>query len=171
MGGPDLPEEVDGSIPGTLTETALRLPPGLPFERWLEVGRTLRRISRSIQWWVGDWLAYGEDTYGEEAFAELERQDKTLANWAYTCRRIPPSRRRENLSYSHHAEVAPLSPEKQDLVLKRAERDCLSVRQVREEVRRIQEEEAEKEFGPARRAREIPCPYCGGTGRVLEEEE
>ncbi len=94
------------AIPGELTETSLTLPEGMESEEWVEVGMTLRRMAKSIQWWAGDWFAYGEDHFGELAFAELEASDKTLANWASTCRRLPASRRRESLSYSIQAEVA-----------------------------------------------------------------
>ena len=44
-------------------------------------------------------------------------------------------RRRYNLSFSLHAAVARLEPEKQDEVLDMAERDDMSVRQVRDVVR------------------------------------
>lgn len=159
------------TIPGSLTETSLELPTDLPYEHWVEVGETLRLISRSIQWYVGDWLAYGEDHYGEDAFSHLEQSDKTLANWASTCRHIEPSRRREEVSYSVHAEVAPLEPGEQVNILEEAAREGWTVGQTRERVREIQQKEAEEGHGPSEVVVTRPCPACEGTGRIVVEGE
>jgi hypothetical protein len=95
----------------------------LPFEAWLSIGVRLRHIGKAIQWWLGDWVAYGEHTYGDKYAQALDATDYaygSLANLAYVARRIDFSRRRENLSWSHHYEVAPLEPEAQDYWLDRA---------------------------------------------------
>ena len=52
------------SLPGEITETGLTLPENLPYDEWREIGRQLQRAERSLMWWIGDWWAYGEHTYG-----------------------------------------------------------------------------------------------------------
>lgn len=149
---------------------AFELRPGLPIEEWIEAGRWLRALERGVQFWVGDWLAYGEAHYGEEAFADLERQDKTLANWATVARRIDPSRRRGSLRFSHHAEVTSLSPDEQTEVLDKAEENNWTVRETRQEVERVRQETAEREYGEAEVVVTETCPRCGGSGEVVVEK-
>lgn len=145
-------------------KTRLVLRNDTPYEVWREVLVKLRDAERSVQWWVGDALAFGEAHYGEEAFAELERRDKTLANWATVARGVDPSRRREGVAFSHHAEVASLRdrPEAQEKILKRVETEDLTVGQTRELVQQEHQERAEGD--PARNGRkpqvEKTYEYC-----------
>ena len=59
------------------------------------------------------------------------RSERTLLNWAWTCRSIPRSRRRESLSFSHHVLVAPLELEEQAIYFDRAEAEGLSSRELK----------------------------------------
>ena len=154
------------AIPGTFTQTSLTLKPDLTREEWVEVGNSLRAMERGIQFWVGDWLAYGEAHYGEEAFAELERRDKTLANWATVARKVHPSRRMEDVKFSHHAEVASLPPEEQTEVLKEAKENDYTVGQTRDRVREKQQARAEGDAarnGLKTRTERV-YEYCGCCG-------
>jgi hypothetical protein len=56
-------------------------------------------------------------------------------NMAYVASRFEFSRRRKNLSWSHHAEVAPLSTDEQEYWLNIAVEKRLSVRRLRSELR------------------------------------
>lgn len=70
-------------------------------------------MEKSIQWWVGDWLRFGERKYGEMYSQMLDSTDYeygSLANMKYIAERFESSLRSENLSWSHHKEVAPLEP-------------------------------------------------------------
>lgn len=150
------------AIPGQLTETSLDLPENLSLDEWLTVGDTLKRISKSVQWWVGDWLAYGEKNYGEEAFQAVERADHTFANWAWVCRKIEPSRRREDVSFSVHAELAPLPPEEQTDKLSKASEEGWTVKRAREETGRAPKNvEVVTEF---------VCPACGEVSPMSKVE-
>lgn len=126
-----------GSLPGALTLVSYELPAGLAFEEWEEIGATLRAAGRAVQWWLGDWLRYGERAYGEkyaQAIDETGYDYQTLADMAYVSGKVEISRRRENLSWSHHREVASLPPEQQDAVLNAAEAMSLNREQVRAKV-------------------------------------
>jgi hypothetical protein len=115
------------SVPGgALTETSWTPPDNLTESEWLEVGKTLGRAERSIAWWIGDWWNYGEHKYGDRK-AIVESEDwsgpdfKTCANAGSICRMFESSRRREVLSFKHHAEVAFIEPNEADEVLDWAE--------------------------------------------------
>jgi hypothetical protein len=97
----------------------------MSFDSWVDVGRQLVRMSRASAWWLGDWLVYGETTYGRRYTIALEVTNfdyQTLRNYAWVARRFPVSRRRDTLSFQHHAEVASLPEPEQELWLQRAER-------------------------------------------------
>jgi hypothetical protein len=107
------------------TFSGLRLSRGMTFDAWVGVGRQLARMSRASAWWLGDWLIFGERAYGERYKTALELTDldyQTLRNYAWVARSFPMSRRRDSLSFQHHAEVASLAEPEQDLWLMRAER-------------------------------------------------
>ena len=69
-------------------------------------------------------MNYGETSYGETYAQALDATDysyQTLMDSKWISGRIKFSRRRENLSFSHHKEVAALDPEEQTFWLQRAE--------------------------------------------------
>jgi hypothetical protein len=123
------------------TSTSLSLPETLTFEQWQAVGAELASRAQKLNWWIGDWWAAGHHRYGERARLAARglfgKEFKTLANIASVCRAFEPSRRREHLSWSHHAEAAALSPNAADMLLDLAERDRLSKAQVRHAVTTI----------------------------------
>jgi len=174
------PTALDRRKQNPLSAVAWRPHENMPFSDWLEQGRRLGLMGRSSGWWVGDWLNYGNAAYGERYVraSRITGYDvQTLMNMAYVSSRFHPSQRREPLSWSHHAQVAALTPEHQERLLVRAEAKRLSVRDLRDEVRR--ERRAAKEVGeyavtakePERRgsdavdldAVDLVCPECGHT--------
>jgi hypothetical protein len=87
------------------------------FQKWLEVGRRVRIHEDASRWWLGDWLNYGKRMYGRryKRGVELTGLDyQTLRNYAMVARRFEMSRRRDKLSFQHHAELCALSNEVQD---------------------------------------------------------
>jgi N6-adenosine-specific RNA methylase IME4 len=129
-------------IPGELTVTGLVLAPSLSYEEWEGVGRVLGDIGRGVMFWIGDWITYGEANYGEKYSQALEvtgYEYGTLANAAFVARSIESSRRRENLSFAHHQEVAPLAADEQDELLNEAESEKLTRNDLRAKVRKRRE--------------------------------
>ena len=99
------------------TATGVRLPPRMSFDAWRTLGERLGRYSNGTAWWLGDWLTFGEAKYGrryKEAIAATGLDYKTLRNYAGVSRRFELSRRRDNLTFHHHAEVCALCDEEQD---------------------------------------------------------
>ena len=142
------------ALPGVVSETGLKLPDGLTFEQWQGVGFTLKRINKAWRWWVGDWLHYGERSFGEMApqvMDELGTDYQQLADCAYVAGRIPFARRRENLSWSHHKEVASVEPAKADELLDRAQQESWTRQEMRSAAN------ATKGFAPALKVCSCHC--------------
>src|SRR4030042_1838208 len=100
-----------------ITAVGLGMPDDLTFERWEQIGQTLRKIEGARLWWFGDWCNFGERKYGEKYSQALEAGDYeygTLRDAAWVADRIELSRRRDNCSFSMHREVAPLDEADQD---------------------------------------------------------
>jgi hypothetical protein len=128
-----------GKRPPILTETSWSPRQELTLADWTRQGRCLGSVARACGWWIGDWIRYGNARYGEKykTAARVTGYDvHSLMNMAYVASRFEISRRREKLSFSHHAELAALRPEAQERWLDRAEFAGLSLRRLREELRR-----------------------------------
>lgn len=111
----------------------------VPFEDWLEFGNKLWTVHNAIQWAIGDWVEYGKTHYGEKYSQALDitrYTEGTLYNFGYVARNIETSRRRENLSWTHHAAVASLEPDAQDTLLDIAESQQMGRDELRDEVKR-----------------------------------
>ena len=100
-------------------------------------GQTLLQIDTAYQWIVGDYLAYGvKNNYGmAKDFAEaLGRSEGTINNWVSVSRQVRFSRRRENLSFKHHVEVAALSSDEQEHWLHQASENGWSAARLNKEI-------------------------------------
>jgi hypothetical protein len=106
--------------------------------RWMECGKHIGRAGNGTNWWIGDWLRYGNARYGERyrlAARVTGYDEQTLMNYAYVAAHIPVSRRRADVSWSHHAEIAKLGAAAQETWLDRVVTDRLSVKDLRVELR------------------------------------
>jgi uncharacterized Zn-finger protein len=113
---------------------------GMDVAEWLHQGKRLGAIGRGSAWWIGDWVNYGNTKFGEKytRAARITGYDsQSLMNMAYVASRIDISRRREELSWSHHAEVAALPTDEQEYWLRATKDDGLSVHRLREKLRAL----------------------------------
>lgn len=121
-----------------MTETAWLPSVAITYEQWEKAGRTLLRMGRAWQWWTGDWILYGEARFADSYAQAIELtglEYQTIANVIAVCRSVEHSRRRENLSFAHHAEVSALQPSQQSEWLDRAEHDGMTVARLRAAIR------------------------------------
>lgn len=118
----------DGSL-------ALSLPDDTSFEDWQTIGRRLFARERVINWWIGDWWAFGEHRYGERAKMAAEGifglSFQALKDIGTVARSFETSRRRDLVSFTHHREVAALPPAEADALLAKAADDNMSTRDMR----------------------------------------
>ncbi|MEU4469118.1 LmbU family transcriptional regulator [Streptomyces sp. NPDC024017] len=147
----------------TVRKSGMVFPENLPERSWERIGSNLRELVNSSAWWLADWLIYGETTYGWRRYKEaIERTGldyQTLRNYAWVARRFEHHRRRDGLSFAHHAEVTRLSPPEQDYWLRKAEQQKWSRNELRRAVRAslaVQSDTAEVPAGGADEQREVP---------------
>lgn len=122
----------------TATNTGLELERGLPLERWQQIGADLARRGNRLAWQIADWLHYGEWEYGDryiDAIAATGLDYGTLRNYASVAGKFSMSRRRDNLSFAHHAEVTGLPFTDQDAWLDLAEEHGWSRNELRDRIR------------------------------------
>jgi len=101
---------------GCLGPTSMTLPENLSFEQWTRCGESLQQMERSIMWWVGDWLNYGEHAYGEKYSQALDATGitlRTLETCAYVAAHVDSTRRRVGVGWTLHQAIASYSPEEQ----------------------------------------------------------
>lgn len=111
-------------IPGCeFTPVSLTLPADLSFDHWERIGRQLQLADMAVQWWIGDWLVYGEHKWREKYAQAIEltgKREQTLINYHNVAKSIESNRRRVKLSFSIHAEVASLDEDDQERILAKA---------------------------------------------------
>lgn len=126
----------------SVTDTSLVVHEDVSYDDWLEIGDALARIGRAHQWWIGDWLRYGERQWGEkydEAIARTGLDYDTLTNYSWVSGSVQSSLRREQLSWSHHQVVSALDADDQDKWLSDADTNGWTVRELKQRIRSRQE--------------------------------
>jgi hypothetical protein len=116
----------------------LKIPVGLPFESWAQAGVKIARIANASAWHLGDWLVFGQSEYVDRyqfAVEAVGLDYQTLRNYAWVARSFDLDRRRPDLSFQHHAEVASLPPDAQDVWLARAAEFRWSKTNLRKQIR------------------------------------
>ena len=110
----------------TVTPLGLKINDNISEEDYNGIVGRLKFISSSTTWMWGDILAFGERRYGrtyDEALKDSNLELQTLWHAKLVCSRIEIFRRRKNLSYGHHQEIAQsfTDPAEQDNWLDKAE--------------------------------------------------
>lgn len=123
----------------TLSEVGLRIQdPDMPLERFAEICFTLGRFHEAVRFAIGDAIIQGEHLFGEacyQAIEEMGLSEDARQEYVRVAQRVPPSRRRRGLSWSHHRAVAALDPPTQKAWLLRCTKEGLSHHQLRDELR------------------------------------
>ncbi len=157
---------------GGLTHVAWTPSGDIDLAEWSAVGRRFGEIGRSSQWWLGDWIQYGNERFGERytRAVKLTGYDvQSLMNMVYVASRFEISRRREGLSWSHHSALAALDLDGQERWLDRATAERLSVADLRVELRSVRRalraparaDQSASETADSG-AETLVCPNCGG---------
>jgi hypothetical protein len=97
----------------------------MTFDEWAALGHRIAVIASASAWSLGDWLNFGEKVFGKRYRTAIDATHfdyQTLRNYAWVARSFAVSRRRDTLSFAHHAEVAALPEPAQELWLSRAEK-------------------------------------------------
>lgn len=106
------------------------------YEEWERMLHMMFANHRMSHWVIGDLIRFGEAEYGEKYSQALDATVyaySTLAHDVSVAGKFEICRRRQNLSWGHHAEVGKLAPAKQDELLERAEVEQWPISRLREE--------------------------------------
>lgn len=129
------------------------------FAEWERAGAFLQQADAAVQWWVGDWLLYGESKWGEAYTQAVEAtglRPETLKACQWVASKFNKVRRRTNLQFSHHRDVAALDPADADRLLDQAESEGLSTRELRAKVKELKAATTEPEpFVPLVAAQQV----------------
>jgi hypothetical protein len=111
------------------------IPPAtLSVTGWRDTGTAILAMERATCWcWADWWLARGTNALPDDWSGPDAR---TLQNYSVTARRYPISRRREYVSFKHHAELTALPDCEQDALLDWCTATRPSVAELRAERRR-----------------------------------
>lgn len=126
--------------PFSLTRTGMMVAPGVDptFQEWEAATQWTARVVEASPWWRAALLVYGEQRFGEMYAQAVEATGLavgTLMNEVYVFNRVDASRRRENVPFAMHQEVAPLEPAEQEYWLQKVEEDGLTREQLRAQLR------------------------------------
>jgi len=141
---------------GAVIDNGLFLPADLEYDSYESVGAMLGALHQATGFLIGDYLLYGEHTYGEryaQAALLLGLSPQTCANYQSIAKRVPPGRRKDGVSFSVHGEVASLPPELQEHWLTVAANEGLTKQEIRDRLR------PPKELSAADKT--VTCPRCG----------
>ena len=93
------------------------------------LGDAFKKFGDALQWWWGDWanIYVGDETDDfkrgalyDELAVQFDLQPKTLRNYAFVCRKVDVSLRKDGLHFGHHNLVTSLSTTEQKYWLERA---------------------------------------------------
>jgi hypothetical protein len=113
--------DIDGKF--RLTKTGLKVIGDPTFIEWESVGHILKTVEGAVQFWVADWVNYGEDQFKERASQAIDATGwkyATIQQYSRVAKKIPAENRRPELSFSHHREVADLTTGEQTKWLDKA---------------------------------------------------
>lgn len=118
-------------------------------QQFKEIWKLLRRCAKSLQWRIGDAINFATERSDAgyvrpwglryaKALTDTDLEYGTLRNYAWVCEQVDLSRRRDNLSFAHHQEVASLKAAEQSKWLDKAIEEGWSKSELRCAIRKSQ---------------------------------
>lgn len=108
------------------------------FEQWEECGKFIKKAEGSVHFWIGDWLNYGEQKWGEmysQAMDHTQYDYGTLRNDKYIADKVDLSLRSDNLSRGHAQEIASLPNEEKEYWAKEIAKEPIPVRELKQKIK------------------------------------
>lgn len=131
-----------------LNKTNLTFKRDVSKDEWMSVFQALKQVEGCVQFWIGDCLAYRQQKWGmyDDVAEETGYEKNTLREYKRISESVKSDIRMADLGFAHHQQVASLPPERQEFFLNKAVNEDLSVRELREEIRRDKIEESYAEM-------------------------
>lgn len=122
----------------SFTPTGLKIDQGATIKEWEECGKFLKTCEGAVQFWIGDWLNFGEQTYGNMYSEALDKTDysyNSLKNCKWVASKVQLSVRTDNLSFQHHEVIASIPHIEQEKWLTRATENKWTAKELRSQLR------------------------------------
>ncbi len=90
-------------------------------------------MEKGVQFWLGDWLLFGEQHYPgrySQATEETGYTHGALRNMAWVAKEFPVSSRDDKLSFSHYRSLARVEPDERPGWIERIKHEEMSVGEV-----------------------------------------
>jgi hypothetical protein len=100
-----------------------RVPARMGWEEWVNRVHNIGLLKRRVAWYIGDLLLYGEETFGEKAWQEIEAMgysEGALGNMKYVAKRFPPEERSAELPWSTYQAIAPFQKREREKLVTQA---------------------------------------------------
>jgi hypothetical protein len=127
---------------------------GITYDEWESMGYAFGAANKGQRFAMGDWLIFGEREWSGDRWAQASDatglREATLRNYAWVSGAVKRSRRREDLTWTHHEVVASLPPRDQRRWLTRAASVPLSTDALREEIKDGGQEPGDSAVEPIR---------------------
>ena len=139
-------------LPGS---SGVQIDPNTPVEEYAAALKYFCGLQENIGFIIGDFLVFGQATYGSKYAAAVEatgRTYATLSNWNSIAKAVPPSLRRPELTFSHHAEVAALPEAKMKRALDKAVENKWTKSDLRAYIQEEKRKDAERAAAKAAKA-------------------
>lgn len=122
-----------------LLEDALAVEGTPTLDTYVAAGEFIMHAEHGSPFWLADWLNYGDGRAEwakqiEQARPVRHYKAETLEGYRRVARKVPPERRRPELSFQHHKVVESCSPSEQRTLLARAVDEGLKPAELRREV-------------------------------------
>lgn len=130
------PSEVASGIRWTATGVEV-VDPLITFDAFQSAVEFAGKATDAAKWALGDLLLYGESRWPHEYAQVLDASrlsEHQIRRYRYAAERVQRSRRRENLSFSHHEAVASLDPADQLRLLAQASENGWNLVALRERI-------------------------------------
>lgn len=108
------------------------------FQEWEEVGRFIKKAEGSVHFWIGDWLNYGEQKWGEmysQAMDATEYEYGTLRDDKWLSKSIQLSERSDNLGVGQARLIAPLPEEEKKYWSEEIKKEPIPVRELKKKIK------------------------------------
>lgn len=164
-----------GGVRVKATYTGIELPEKISLKGFVGVWQAVDNIRDRSKWWQGDLLNLGADRWSEKYTQALEATGsayQSVLNVASICRKYTVDQRHADVSFTHHASVAPAPPELREQWLTEAAENGWTVEQIRNEYREWKaEQDATKNGEQTGKSDLIPVRNDGVGIQPVDESE
>jgi N6-adenosine-specific RNA methylase IME4 len=126
-------------LPGNATTTGWLVPEDITRDEWVRCGKRLTIVEGAIQWWLGDWWAFGGNREwgdGRKIAEEIGVEYSTVTSYASVSKAFDFSNRLEKVSFTHHFRAMAADPSRRLSWLKLAQDNDWSTGKLKSEIAR-----------------------------------